>query len=98
MIVRIVRMTFHEENLEKFQQIFDESKHQIRHFPGCHKLELMKDALNPCVRYTHSEWENEASLEAYRTSDLFGAVWPQTKVLFSDKPIAYSLLALEKID
>ncbi|MEZ4772792.1 MAG: antibiotic biosynthesis monooxygenase family protein [Bacteroidia bacterium] len=98
MIVRIVRMVFQEDKLEVFQQIFNEHKNEIRHFPGCRQLELMKDARNPFIRYTHSLWEDESSLEAYRNSSVFKAVWPKTSALFSEKPVAYSLIALEKID
>ncbi|MDX2249259.1 MAG: antibiotic biosynthesis monooxygenase family protein [Bacteroidia bacterium] len=98
MIVRIVRMEFQEENLDTFHKIFDESKSQIRHFPGCYHLEILKDSTYPHIRYTYSIWENEASLEAYRNSGLFASVWQKTKVLFSGKAQAWSMEPWERID
>ena len=97
MIVRIVRMEFQEDKLAAFQEIFENSKHKIRNFPGCHHLELHSDAKLNNVRYTYSIWESEEDLNAYRNSELFGGVWPKTKALFKGKPLAYSLLKLDEI-
>ena len=97
MIVRIVRMEFLPEYVASFHQLFDQIKHQIRSFPGCHGLELHADPQNPNVRYTYSIWDSEESLQNYRKSELFGRVWPKTKTLFGAKPIAYSLSLLESI-
>ncbi|MAC17280.1 MAG: hypothetical protein CMC97_03175 [Flavobacteriales bacterium] len=35
-------------------------------------------------------WEGEQALNAYRNSPLFGTVWPATKALFSEPPVARS--------
>lgn len=91
MITRIVRMEFEAEKVEDFLSLFRASMHQIRNFPGVERLELHRDAGKPNVFYTVSEWRSEDDLEAYRHSELFGTVWGQTKVLFSAKPLAYSL-------
>ncbi|MEL6591298.1 MAG: antibiotic biosynthesis monooxygenase [Bacteroidota bacterium] len=98
MILRIVKMTFQSDKLAAFHALFDQHKNKIRHSPGCHRLELHADAKADNVRYTYSYWEDEASLNAYRYSDLFGEVWPKTKQLFADRPEAFSLQFLERID
>lgn len=92
MITRIVRMEFQADKVDQFLEIFHESKSQIRHFPGVHHLELHRDLNQPNVFYTYSHWEDEAALNAYRKSELFGGVWPRTKALFAEKPQAFSLL------
>lgn len=98
MLVRIVRMTFQEDKLPDFQAIFNQSKHLIRAFPGNHHLELLRDPSQPAVRMTYSLWESAEALEAYRQSDLFRTTWAATKVLFADRPVAFSGERLEVID
>jgi heme-degrading monooxygenase HmoA len=41
--------------------------------------------------YTYSYWQDEVSLNNYRKSALFEVVWPKTKAMFDQKPIAHSL-------
>lgn len=97
MILRIVRMEFKKETIDPFETLFSQYQSDIRHFPGCLALELHADPDNELVRYTHSRWEGTDNLEAYRHSELFANVWPQTKVLFGGKPLAYSLSLLKVI-
>jgi heme-degrading monooxygenase HmoA len=97
MIVRMVRMTFKEELIPDFMKVFDESKQLIRSFPGCLYLELLKNADQPHVIYTYSHWEQAADLENYRNSDLFNTTWARTKILFADKPSAWSMEQLMKL-
>lgn len=98
MILRIVRMEFEPAKLATFLTVFDASKHQIRAFEGCHRLELHTDAALPNVRYTYSVWESESALNAYRESALFQSTWAATKVLFCAKPQAFSLVLSEIVD
>jgi quinol monooxygenase YgiN len=84
-------MTFREECVEDFLHVFESSKHQIRSFPGCTHLELMRDDREPNIFSTYSLWESGTDLERYRESELFKGVWAQTKVLFEAKPMAFSL-------
>jgi quinol monooxygenase YgiN len=90
MLIRIVRMTFKPDKLAEFEAIFSASKAKIRAFSGCQFLELWQDADNPNVRITHSHWESAGALETYRNSELFRATWAATKVLFAEKPLAFS--------
>jgi heme-degrading monooxygenase HmoA len=43
------------------------------------------------VFFTYSFWNAEANLEQYRNSELFKAVWAETKPLFNAKPEAWSV-------
>ncbi|MFZ1705394.1 MAG: antibiotic biosynthesis monooxygenase family protein [Saprospiraceae bacterium] len=95
MIQRIVRLCFKENFTEDFEQIFQQSKHQIKAFKGCHYLELCKDVQDKTVYYTISRWESEQDLNQYRQSDLFVETWSKTKKLFAAKPMAFSLSTLE---
>ena len=97
MIDRIVRLSFFEENVETFLQIFKESKEQIANFPGCNQLKLMQDADHRQVFYTFSKWESASDLENYRNSELFKHTWAKTKALFNDKPIAFSTQMLQSV-
>jgi quinol monooxygenase YgiN len=91
MLIRIVKMTFEENKIDEFLSIFEESKLKIRKMNGCTHLELLQDFNLPNSFSTYSYWNNEEDLNNYRNSELFRDVWAKTKVLFSEKPIAFSL-------
>jgi quinol monooxygenase YgiN len=91
MIIRIVRMHFTATNIAVFLEIFDQHKEAIRHFPGCHHLQLLKDARDPLCYTTLSHWNELQSLDNYRNSELFSSVWCRVKPLFSKRPEAFSL-------
>lgn len=97
MLVRLVRMTFREDQLPAFQAIFDQSKHAIRAFPGNQHLELLRDPSHPNVRMTYSLWQSADALEAYRQSELFRTTWAVTKVLFAERAVAFSGERLEVV-
>src|SRR3954469_24095978 len=97
MLIRIVRMHFAENQVEEFLEIFNENKIAIRNFPGCSHLQLLKDSDDPTCFSTLSHWDNAASLENYRKSDLFGNVWGRVKTLFSERSQAFSLEAFMEI-
>ena len=91
MLIRIVRMTFREEEVTHFLEMFATKRSFIRNFPGCRHLELQKDYNNPCVFATYSLWDSEEDLNNYRHSELFAEVWAETKSKFAAKPMAFSL-------
>ena len=91
MFIRIVKMSFAEENIPAFLENFEIIKVKIRNAPGNRLLELYQDKTNKCVFFTYSYWEAEEDLENYRKSELFNEVWTFTKKLFNDKPEAWSL-------
>lgn len=91
MIVRIVKMTFLENEVVHFLALFNERKSLIRHFDGCRHLELWQDAGKSNIYFTYSIWDSEEHLNHYRFSELFKDTWLKTKALFADKPQAWSV-------
>ena len=91
MFVRIVKMSFKEGTIEEFLKNFHQNKESIRNFKGCQFLELYQDKNDATVFFTYSYWNSEQDLQNYRNSDLFKTVWSITKLLFRDKPEAWSV-------
>lgn len=90
MIKRIVKLSFEPSNIEAFKAIFEESKQAIRAFEGCEHLELLQCLEPNYIFFTYSYWRDANALDAYRNSPLFKATWAKTKVLFNDRPQAWS--------
>ena len=91
MFVRIVKMSFHPEYIDQFLVNFEKKREFIRKSPGCRLLELYRGKQDTNIFFTYSYWDQEEDLENYRNSDLFKGVWAETKVLFNDKPEAWSV-------
>ena len=90
MLVRLVHMTFLPERVPDFLDLFRRTAPQIRAFPGCRHLELLRVDGDDARFATHSHWTDADALDAYRHSDLFRATWAATKVLFAERPTATS--------
>ncbi|HRV56410.1 MAG: antibiotic biosynthesis monooxygenase [Mangrovimonas sp.] len=97
MFVRIVKMSFHEDLVDRFLDNFNQNKAAIRSFEGCKLLELYRDKTNANQFFTYSYWEHVDDLENYRNSELFKKVWSETKVLFNAKPEAWSVDKYESL-
>jgi hypothetical protein len=97
MIVRIVKMTFQPEKVEEFLHFFEHYKDQIRDFPGCSYLQVLKDVNNPHVIFSYSHWNEGFDLENYRNSELFQKIWPKTKEMFLSAPEAWSTMILHDL-
>lgn len=95
MIKRIVKMSFELEEVEKFKSIYELNWHKIKGFEGCFHVELLQDRSSPSIFFTYSNWESENHLNNYRDSIVFKTVWASTKVLFNQKPEAWTLNVLE---
>ncbi len=91
MIKRFVKMTFKPEHIQDFKTLFNSKNEFISAMEGCSHVELLQDINNETIFFTFSIWEDQKYLEAYRQSELFEDVWAKTKVLFADKPEAWSL-------
>lgn len=91
MIKRIVKLTFEPAKIPTFLANFEAVKDQIRAFDGCSHLELWRAEQPSNVFFTYSYWASEAHLNAYRHSELFRTTWAKTKILFADKPEAWSV-------
>lgn len=98
MIVRLVKMTFHPDETERFQELFEGWRHLIIAFPGCRKLELLHDATDPGIFFTRSEWDTEADLAAYRRSPTFAEIWPTVRALFAARAEAWSLHSMHRMN
>ena len=97
MLIRIVKLTLKRENIASFEQIFEETKNFIRNFEGCLSLELYQDGKQPNIFFTYSQWEKEENLEEYRKSEFFRNVWGKTKLLFEEKPEAWSVNRIKSV-
>lgn len=95
MIKRIVKMSFQPEKVDDFKEIFRTNWKLIAGFEGCRHVELLRDQIQSNVFFTYSIWENEDYLNQYRNSELFSKVWSGTKVLFNDKPQAWTVTELK---
>ncbi|MAM29986.1 MAG: antibiotic biosynthesis monooxygenase [Flavobacteriaceae bacterium] len=91
MFTRIVKMEFKEDEISSFLANFETVKSNIRNFPGCNHLTLLRDKTDPTIFFTYSKWEQESDLAAYRASKLFKNVWATTKPKFRSKATAWSV-------
>ena len=98
MLVRIVKMSFHEEKIPDFLENFELMKEKIRNAPGNRFLELYQDKNDKCIFFTYSYWESETDLNNYRNSELFDGVWTFTKKLFNAKPETWSVEKLVSLE
>jgi heme-degrading monooxygenase HmoA len=94
MIIRIVQMSFKEEDIEKFEEFFNSRKAMIKDFKGCHHVELWQDTKDKTTFFTYSIWDSEQDLNHYRFSDFFKDTWTQTKAMFNDKAKAWSVKSI----
>lgn len=83
-------MNFQEDKVPEFLENFHANKEKIRNFPGCQHLELWQDENFKNIFNTYSIWTDEVALNQYRDSELFKSVWAATKILFAEKPLAFS--------
>jgi len=97
MIIRIVKLSFHAEYISNFKTIFEENKQKIISQKGCTRLEMLKDIKDENVIFTYSWWDSEEDLNNYRNSELFKHVWSKTKILFNNKPEAWSTKKINEV-
>jgi heme-degrading monooxygenase HmoA len=91
MITRIVKMVFNPQEIQEFKEIFKTAQPFILSMKGCNSVYLFSDCKQGNILFTISKWDSEEDLNAYRNSALFEKTWANTKVLFADKPMAWSL-------
>ena len=97
MIIRIVKLSFHANYISNFKTIFEENKQKIISQKGCTRLEMLKDIKDENVIFTYSWWDSEEDLNNYRNSELFKHVWSKTKILFNNKPEAWSTKKINEV-
>ncbi|MFZ1687538.1 MAG: antibiotic biosynthesis monooxygenase family protein [Flavobacteriales bacterium] len=91
MVVRVVKMTFRQEECARFLELFAGWRQRISIFPGCRHLELLHATDDTRVFMTYSEWDSDSDLENYRKSDVFASVWPTVKAMFEEPAAAWSM-------
>lgn len=91
MIIRIVKMNFRENEVQRFITIFSKYNQQIRQAEGCTYLALLREKKDGNIFFTYSKWNEESFLEKYRHSEIFAEVWPQTKALFAAPAEAWTV-------
>ena len=83
-------MTFQADKTDEFVAIYKKYRKHILGAEGCSHVELLQAENQPNTFFTYSHWENNECLNKYKDSTIFGEVWPQTKALFAEKPLAWS--------
>ncbi|MGB0933843.1 MAG: putative quinol monooxygenase [Lishizhenia sp.] len=89
-MIRIVKLTFQEKQIDEFLTFFDSIKTKVATFEGCNGMRLIQDQNNPNIVFTYSDWEDNEALENYRISDTFQKTWKKIKPWFSAKAEAWS--------
>lgn len=84
-------MSFKPDGIGEFKDIYNRNWQNIKGFDGCSHVELLQDQNNPSLFFTYSLWDSEKHLNAYRHSELFERVWGATKILFNEKPQAWTV-------
>lgn len=83
-------MIFREKEIPAFIEIFNSSCSKIRSFDGCCDLTLLQSQDDKRIFFTISIWNSSHDLEKYRSSELFQTTWSKTKILFEEKPEAWT--------
>lgn len=97
MLHRIVKLSFAENKVDEFLQLFNDNAHRIRNFPGCNYLQLQRE-VGTNVLFTYSLWDSDEALQAYRKSEVFREIWTEMKKGFNDRPEAWSSEIVKKLD
>jgi Uncharacterized enzyme involved in biosynthesis of extracellular polysaccharides len=90
MIVRIVHLHIKKDQLTAFIAFFETKRALIFRQPGCLFLSMLQGAEDEQAVTTYSHWENVEALNNYRHSPLFGEIWPYTKSVMDQPPVAQS--------
>ena len=84
-------MSFDPSRVNEFMEVYRQNWTRIKGFEGCSHVELLQGEAQKNVFFTYSIWQSEDHLERYRSSDLFQTIWSSTKILFNDKPLAWTV-------
>lgn len=91
MIHRFVKLTFEEKYRQQFIEIFQEHRLKMLNQEICIQLDLLEDTKQNGLFFTHSIWQSEEALQAYRDSNYFNQIWSLVKPWFREKAEAWSL-------
>ena len=98
MVKRIVIMHLRPGTEDRFLEIFEHIKSEVRSHQGCMGLELLRSA-NPSESNicTIRLWQSADDLETYRTSALFQKTWAAVKLLFASRAQAWTLSFIDHL-
>ena len=85
MVIRIVKLTFREEEADTFKKYFATVCDIIRAQEGCNSLQAWQDIHQPEIFFTYSIWNGEEDLNRYRDSAFFLQFWKTVKPWFAAK-------------
>jgi (4S)-4-hydroxy-5-phosphonooxypentane-2,3-dione isomerase len=97
MIIRIVKLNIKSSEIQNFKNTFNKNRSKIIGFKGCIDVDLLQDKSNASIFFTYSKWENENSIENYRSSNIFKGIWSTVKPFFNEKAQAWSLDQINRI-
>lgn len=90
MIIRIVKLTMREEEVNTFKTYFATVCETIRTQEGCTLLQAWQDINQPNIFFTYSLWNAEEDLNRYRDSAFFLQFWKTVKPWFGAKAEVWS--------
>jgi heme-degrading monooxygenase HmoA len=83
---------------DRFLEIFNEVKEEIRNQEGCMGLELLTNIQGGnTLLWTISIWQSVNDLETYRNSPLFRKTWSEVKPFFASKARAWTLDSIQHL-
>ena|SRR5688572_27731026 len=96
MVKRIVMLQLLPGTEDRFMNIFNITKDEIRSQKGCLSLEILRSSnKTDSSIWTISLWQSADDLETYRASSLFQKTWADVKPLFAEKAMAWTLSSIE---
>lgn len=90
MITRIVKLSFEPDQIGTFLDLFAQHALNMQDVAGCVSLQLLRDEKEEHLFFTVSVWRENYYLEQYRQSELFKSTWYKVKLLFRDRPQAWT--------
>lgn len=95
MIVRIVKMKFHQNHYLDFIDLFWKTRDGILEFDGCKDVKLLQSESDTQTLTTYSLWESTKHLDHYRYSEFFKKTWTTLKPWMIEKADATSYFELK---
>ena len=95
MLIRLVRMYFRPDEVERFLTMYEQTRPIIASQPGCRSVQLVRQIDDPAAFATWSIWDDQAALDAYRRSEFFRSFWPEVRALFRAPAEAVSFEQIE---
>ncbi|MEM7735816.1 MAG: putative quinol monooxygenase [Deinococcota bacterium] len=86
MVMIQVKIELVPEQQRAFQDYVQQEALEVSRYAGCLSFELFQDVNVPTHFLLHEVWQDKASFENYRTSDLFQASQKQLTPMLAARP------------